>query len=79
MKSVLMEALNLETEDEMRFVFLQVYEIADRVAELRHAWPQVWGPVDETSIGVVAPYADQVCRSMLATGSVAFCLLASCR
>lgn len=30
--------------------------------ELRKKWPVAWGKLDEGSIGVVSPYADQVFR-----------------
>lgn len=34
----------------------------ERVEELRKKWPVSWGKLDEGSIGVVSPYADQVFR-----------------
>lgn len=34
----------------------------ERVEELRKKWPVAWGKLDEGSIGVVSPYADQVFR-----------------
>lgn len=40
----------------------QVFEIVERVEELRKKWPVAWGKLDEGSIGVVSPYADQVFR-----------------
>lgn len=40
----------------------EVYEIVERVIELKKSWPEVWGEQDETSIGVVTPYYDQVVR-----------------
>ncbi len=40
---------------------LQVYEIAERVAELFQMWPESWGNRDN-NIGVVSPYADQISR-----------------
>ncbi|XP_065342587.1 probable helicase with zinc finger domain isoform X3 [Cloeon dipterum] len=40
----------------------EVYEIVERVAELRKKWPKEWGRLDEHSIGVMTPYADQVFR-----------------
>ncbi|XP_038069639.1 probable helicase with zinc finger domain [Patiria miniata] len=41
----------------------EVFEITERVAELQKAWPvEEWGNLDETSIGVVSHYADQVFR-----------------
>ncbi|MEQ2306821.1 hypothetical protein AMECASPLE_012169, partial [Ameca splendens] len=39
-----------------------VFEIVERVEELRKKWPVAWGKLDEGSIGVVSPYADQVFR-----------------
>ena len=39
-----------------------MYEIVERVTELQKMWPKSWGPQDESAIGVVAPYADQVVR-----------------
>ena len=41
---------------------MQVFEVVDRVAELQKNWPTEWGSLDESSIGVVTPYADQVFR-----------------
>lgn len=40
----------------------QVFEIVERVEELRKKWPVSWGKLDDSSIGVVSPYADQVFR-----------------
>ncbi|RXN00894.1 putative helicase with zinc finger domain [Acipenser ruthenus] len=40
----------------------EVFEIVERVEELRKKWPVAWGKLDEGSIGVVTPYADQVFR-----------------
>ncbi|XP_072098762.1 probable helicase with zinc finger domain isoform X1 [Mobula birostris] len=40
----------------------EVFEIVERVEELRRKWPVAWGKLDEGSIGVVTPYADQVFR-----------------
>ncbi|XP_043969739.1 probable helicase with zinc finger domain isoform X1 [Gambusia affinis] len=40
----------------------EVFEIVERVEELRKKWPVSWGKLDEGSIGVVSPYADQVFR-----------------
>lgn len=37
-----------------------MYEVVERVTELRRTWPESWGPLDDSSIGVVSPYADQV-------------------
>lgn len=44
------------------FFFFKVYEIVERVSEIVKSWPKVWGDVDESSIGVVSPYSDQVQR-----------------
>lgn len=46
----------------------QVYEIVDRLCELRDKWPKSWGEFDANNIGVVTPYLDQVlnCRNTLA-------------
>ena len=41
---------------------LQVFEIVERVEEMRRKWPVAWGKLDDGSIGVVSPYADQVFR-----------------
>jgi hypothetical protein len=41
---------------------VQVYELVERVADLRKKWPKEWGRLDEHSIGVMTPYADQVFR-----------------
>ncbi len=38
----------------------EVYEVVDRVAELQRTWPKAWRMRDDTSIGVVTPYYDQV-------------------
>jgi len=40
----------------------EVYEIVDRLAELKRNWPKAWGRKEETEIGVVTPYSDQVMR-----------------
>ncbi|KAJ4923302.1 hypothetical protein JOQ06_016424, partial [Pogonophryne albipinna] len=40
----------------------EVFEIVERVEELRKKWPVAWGKLDDGSIGVVSPYADQVFR-----------------
>ncbi|XP_068606668.1 probable helicase with zinc finger domain [Brachionichthys hirsutus] len=40
----------------------EVFEIVERVEELRKKWPVSWGKLDDGSIGVVSPYADQVFR-----------------
>ena len=40
----------------------QVNEVVDRVVEVYKSWPDSWGPLDESSIGVVSPYTDQVVR-----------------
>ena len=39
-----------------------MYEVVERVSELYKMWPRGWGPINEGSIGVVSPYADQVIR-----------------
>ncbi|TRY67479.1 hypothetical protein TCAL_05962 [Tigriopus californicus] len=40
----------------------EVYEVVDRVDELQRTWPKSWGHRDESSIGIVTPYYDQVQR-----------------
>ena len=40
----------------------EVYEIVERVCELRRKWPAAWGKFNDTSIGIMTPYADQVFR-----------------
>ncbi|XP_053563874.1 probable helicase with zinc finger domain [Bombina bombina] len=40
----------------------EVFEVVERVEELRRKWPVSWGKLDDGSIGVVTPYADQVFR-----------------
>ncbi|NP_998431.1 probable helicase with zinc finger domain [Danio rerio] len=40
----------------------EVFEIVERVEEMRKKWPVSWGKLEEGSIGVVSPYADQVFR-----------------
>lgn len=40
---------------------LQVYEIVERVDELKKKWPEAWGAFDNNGISIVAPYSDQVC------------------
>lgn len=40
----------------------EVYEVVERVHELRMNWPIAWGKIDEHSIGIMTPYADQVFR-----------------
>ncbi|XP_012946925.1 probable helicase with zinc finger domain [Aplysia californica] len=43
----------------------EVYEIAERVDELKKKWPDSWGPFDNNGISIVAPYSDQVARIRL--------------
>ncbi|KAL1517728.1 hypothetical protein ABEB36_001459 [Hypothenemus hampei] len=40
----------------------EVYEVVERVAELKENWPAEWGDFNEHSVGVFTPYADQVFR-----------------
>lgn len=40
----------------------EVYEVVERVSELRKKWPTTWGKLNEQSIGIMTPYADQVFR-----------------
>lgn len=40
----------------------EVYEVVERVSELRKRWPSSWGKLNDTSIGIMTPYADQVFR-----------------
>lgn len=40
----------------------EVYEIVERVGELKRRWPTAWGKFNDTSIGILTPYADQVFR-----------------
>ncbi|XP_070187827.1 probable helicase with zinc finger domain isoform X2 [Littorina saxatilis] len=40
----------------------EVYEIVDRVEELRRKWPEEWGNMENNGVSVVAPYHDQVVR-----------------
>lgn len=40
----------------------EVYEIVERCHELRRKWPASWGKFNDTSIGIMTPYADQVFR-----------------
>ncbi|KAG8254716.1 hypothetical protein J6590_005275 [Homalodisca vitripennis] len=40
----------------------EVYEVVERVCELKKRWPSAWGKLDEHSIGIMTPYADQVFR-----------------
>ena len=44
------------------FIFLKVYELVERVAELKKDWPECWGKFNEHSIGIMTPYPDQVHR-----------------
>jgi len=41
-------------------VGVQVYEVVDRLCELREKWPESWGDFNANSVGVVTPYHDQV-------------------
>ena len=40
----------------------EVYEVVDRLVELKRNWPKAWGRKEDTEIGVVTPYHDQVMR-----------------
>ncbi|KAL1450587.1 hypothetical protein WDU94_002930 [Cyamophila willieti] len=40
----------------------EVYEVVERVSELKKKWPSAWGKLDEHAIGIMTPYADQVVR-----------------
>uniref|UniRef100_A0A8D8BK69 Probable helicase with zinc finger domain n=1 Tax=Culex pipiens TaxID=7175 RepID=A0A8D8BK69_CULPI len=40
----------------------EVYEVVERVCELRKKWPSSWGKINDQSIGIMTPYADQVFR-----------------
>lgn len=42
-----------------------MYEIVERVDELHRKWPEEWGKLDASAIGVVAPYSDQVNDTLL--------------
>ncbi|KAJ6650808.1 hypothetical protein lerEdw1_003799 [Lerista edwardsae] len=52
----------LKNRQEMPAKLLKVFEVVERVEELRRKWPVAWGKLDDGSIGVVTPYADQVFR-----------------
>ena len=43
----------------------EVYEVVERVSELRKKWPSTWGKMNDASIGIMTPYADQVFRIRL--------------
>uniref|UniRef100_A0A4W3ISQ7 C3H1-type domain-containing protein n=1 Tax=Callorhinchus milii TaxID=7868 RepID=A0A4W3ISQ7_CALMI len=40
----------------------EVLEVAEQVEELQKKWPVAWGKLDENSIGMVTPYANQAMR-----------------
>lgn len=40
----------------------EVYEVVERVQDLRKQWPTSWGKMNDQSIGIMTPYADQVFR-----------------
>lgn len=40
----------------------EVYEVVERVSDLRKKWPSSWGKFSDQSIGIMTPYADQVFR-----------------
>ncbi|XP_013417543.1 helicase with zinc finger domain 2 isoform X2 [Lingula anatina] len=53
----------IQDDDSTSFYNLaEVEEVADRVEELWNTWPQEWGDKRPDTIGVVAPYTDQVTR-----------------
>jgi len=39
---------------------MQVYEVVDRLCELRDSWTDTWGDFSASNIAVVTPYQDQV-------------------
>lgn len=43
----------------------EVYEVVERVSELRKKWPSSWGKMNDASIGIMTPYSDQVFRIRL--------------
>ncbi|XP_026274048.1 probable helicase with zinc finger domain [Frankliniella occidentalis] len=51
-----------ETNSTGHYNLAEVYEIAERVTELRQSWPKEWGELNDQSIGIMTPYADQVFR-----------------
>lgn len=40
----------------------EVYEVVERVHDLKKQWPASWGKITDQSIGIMTPYADQVFR-----------------
>lgn len=40
----------------------EVYEVVERVQDLKKQWPASWGKLHDQSIGIMTPYADQVFR-----------------
>ena len=48
--------------------FLQVYEIVERVDELKKKWPEAWGAFDNNGVSIVAPYIDQASEHCSASG-----------
>lgn len=40
----------------------EVYEVIERVQDLKKQWPASWGKINDQSIGIMTPYADQVFR-----------------
>lgn len=40
----------------------EVYEVVERVHDLKKQWPASWGKINDQSIGIMTPYADQVFR-----------------
>ncbi|CAL8138318.1 unnamed protein product [Orchesella dallaii] len=52
-----------DSESTSYYNMAEVFEVTEKISELISSWPEKWGDYrDESAIGVLTPYADQVTR-----------------